>query len=82
MFPKQAPVFTCVQCRSFKNTVGMREIARQIRDCCLKHSQFGRYQNLPFVISPPKVEIIMSWATRFRTAGAYVHERCNRFLEN
>ena len=27
-FPKQALVFTCLQCKSFKNTVGKGEIAR------------------------------------------------------
>ena len=27
-FPKQAPVFTCLQCRSLENTVGKGEIAR------------------------------------------------------
>ena len=26
-FPKQALVFTCLQCESFENTVGKREIA-------------------------------------------------------
>ena len=28
LFPKQALVFTCLQCKSFKNTVGKEEIAR------------------------------------------------------
>ena len=27
-FPKQALVFTCLQCESFENTVGKGEIAR------------------------------------------------------
>ena len=27
-FPKQALVFTCLQCKSFENTVGKGEIAR------------------------------------------------------
>ena len=37
-FPKQALVFTCLQCKSFENTVGKGEIARyEGFSACLKN---------------------------------------------
>ena len=55
-FPKQALIFTCLQCMSFENTVGKSEIARN-EQFFLSHSVFYPFGELSAIFI--KVEIVV-----------------------
>ena len=58
MFPNQAPVFTCLQYKSFENTVGTGEIAHyEGRKFSFSHIVFYPFGELPVIFL--KVEIVV-----------------------
>ena len=63
-FPKQALVFTCLQCESFENTVGKGEIAHVMSNFSFSHSVFHPSGELSTIFI--KLKIVFCQLFQFR----------------
>ena len=77
-FPKQALVFTCLQYKSFENTVGKGEIARNEQFLLFPHVFSTHLKKfLPFLI---KFEIVVCKLFQYGSLELLVWERVKRGL--